>query len=95
LINALQAMPEGGTLSIGLRNFPGLIEVEIRDFGPGLSAEARERAFDPFFTTKEKGTGLGLAIVKNTVEAHQGTIELENPPGGGTAVRIRLPREAV
>jgi two-component system sensor histidine kinase HydH len=95
LINALQAMPEGGTLSVSLRDFPREVEVEIRDFGPGLSPEAREKAFDPFFTTKEKGTGLGLAIVKNTIEAHKGTIELENPPGGGTSVRIRLPRKAV
>jgi signal transduction histidine kinase len=67
--------------------------VEIRDFGPGLNSEALDKAFDPFFTTKEKGTGLGLAIVRNIVEAHKGTIELENPPGGGTAVRIRLPRQ--
>ncbi len=95
LINALQAMPGGGTLSLSLRNSPREVEVEVRDFGPGLTPEALEKAFDPFFTTKEKGTGLGLAIVKNTIEAHKGTIELENPPGGGTAVRIRLPREAV
>jgi signal transduction histidine kinase len=93
LINALQAMPEGGTLSLSLRNFPAGAEVEIRDFGPGLNSEALDKAFDPFFTTKEKGTGLGLAIVRNIVEAHKGTIELENPPGGGTAVRIRLPRQ--
>ncbi|MBI5584832.1 MAG: two-component sensor histidine kinase [Deltaproteobacteria bacterium] len=94
LINALQAMPGGGILSLRLRNSPREVEVEIRDFGPGLSTEVLEKAFDPFFTTKEKGTGLGLAIVKNTIEAHNGTIELVNPPGGGTAVRIRLPRKA-
>ena len=72
LLNALQAMPEGGTLSLAVRHHPQEVEVEISDTGSGLSPEALEKAFDPFFTTKEKGSGLGLAIVKNTIEAHQG-----------------------
>ena len=93
LINALQAMPEGGTLSLTIRNQRREVEVEVRDSGAGLPEEARGKAFDPFFTTKEKGTGLGLAIVKNTIEAHNGSIELENYSGGGTTVHIRLPRE--
>lgn len=93
LINALQAMPEGGTLSLSLGDHGREVEVKVRDNGPGLSEESRAKAFDPFFTTKEKGTGLGLAIVKNTIEAHNGSIQLENHPGGGTEVSIRLPRK--
>jgi signal transduction histidine kinase len=92
LLNALQAMPEGGTLSLAVRHHPQEVEVEISDTGSGLSPEALEKAFDPFFTTKEKGSGLGLAIVKNTIEAHQGRIRLENNAQGGVAVRIVLPR---
>ena len=92
LLNALQAMPEGGTLSLTVRHQPQEVEVEISDTGSGLSPEALEKAFDPFFTTKEKGSGLGLAIVKNTIEAHQGRIRLENGVRGGVAVRIVLPR---
>jgi signal transduction histidine kinase len=92
LLNALQAMPEGGTLSLAVRHHPQEVEVEISDTGSGLSPEALEKAFDPFFTTKEKGSGLGLAIVKNTIEAHQGRIRLENSAQGGVAVRIVLPR---
>ena len=91
-LNALQAMPEGGTLSLAVRHHPQEVEVEISDTGSGLSPEALEKAFDPFFTTKEKGSGLGLAIVKNTIEAHQGRIRLENGAHGGVAVRIVLPR---
>jgi signal transduction histidine kinase len=91
-LNALQAMPEGGTLSLTVRHHPQEVEVEISDTGSGLSPEALEKAFDPFFTTKEKGSGLGLAIVKNTIEAHQGRIRLENGAHGGVAVRIVLPR---
>jgi two-component system, NtrC family, sensor histidine kinase HydH len=94
LLNALQAMPEGGTLSLTVRHQPQEVEVEISDTGSGLSPEALEKAFDPFFTTKEKGSGLGLAIVKNTIEAHQGRISLENGVHGGVAVRIVLPRGA-
>ncbi len=94
LLNALQAMPEGGILSLTVRHQPQEVEVEISDTGSGFSPEALEKAFDPFFTTKEKGSGLGLAIVKNTIEAHQGRISLENGVHGGVAVRIVLPRGA-
>jgi signal transduction histidine kinase len=79
-------------LGLTVRHQPQEAEVEISDTGSGLSPEALEKAFDPFFTTKEKGSGLGLAIVKNTVEAHQGTIRLENSAQGGVAVQIVLPR---
>jgi len=91
-LNALQAMPEGGTLSLAVRHHPQEVEVEISDTGSGLTPEAMEKAFDPFFTTKEKGSGLGLAIVRNTIEAHQGRIRLENGAHGGVAVRIVFPR---
>jgi two-component system, NtrC family, sensor histidine kinase HydH len=94
LLNALQAMPDGGTLGLVIRHHPREVEVEISDTGSGLSPEALEKAFDPFYTTKEKGSGLGLAIVKNTIDAHQGRVILENGAQGGGAVRIFLPRTA-
>jgi len=66
------------------------------DSGPGILPEARQRIFEPFFTTKEqgKGTGLGLAICRQIVEAHRGTIEEIDTPGGGATFEVRLPLES-
>jgi signal transduction histidine kinase len=63
----------------------------VEDTGPGIPADARARIFEPFFTTKHRGTGLGLPTVKRIVEAHHGTIAIEDRPGGGTRVRVVLP----
>ena len=69
------------------------IQVAVRDNGPGLNAEQKQRIFDPFYTTKTKGTGLGMAIAKRIVEAHGGTIEVGSTEGAGAQIRIVLPRE--
>jgi signal transduction histidine kinase len=95
-LNAVQAMPHGGTLQVSLRRAPGPrpeVLVEFTDTGAGISAEARARIFEPFFTTKAKGTGLGLAIVKRIIESHAGRVALESEPGRGTTFRLFLPFE--
>ncbi|HJV89559.1 MAG TPA: ATP-binding protein [Holophagaceae bacterium] len=93
-VNAVDAMPDGGTLTLGTRNAPdGRVRLEVTDTGTGMSPEVLERALEPFFSTKPqgKGTGLGLAIVYGTVKAHHGTVELHSTPGVGTQVVLWLP----
>jgi PAS domain S-box-containing protein len=93
-VNAVDAMPGKGTLSLRTRNVDeDWIEVVVEDNGCGMPQEVLEKALDPFFTTKEqgKGTGLGLSMVFTTVKAHHGQMEIESEPGQGTRVRIRFP----
>ena len=66
--------------------------VEVRDNGVGMDSEQREKIFLPFFTTKPTGTGLGMAIVKKIMDLHNGDIEIDSLPGGGTVVRLLIPR---
>ena len=70
------------------------VRVSVRDNGPGLGPEQRQRIFDPFFTTKTKGTGLGMAIAERIVEAHGGRIAVGDGPGRGAEILLTLPREA-
>lgn len=97
LLNAVQATPDGGSVSIRLAERdvpedPG-VEIVVADTGAGMDSETLARAFEPFFTTKPDGTGLGLAVVRSIVERHGGTIGIESRPGAGTEVRIVLPRD--
>jgi len=91
--NALQAMPDGGrlTLAVGSDGEADEVVLSVADTGVGLTPELRSRLFEPYFSTKSSGTGLGLAIVRRAVEAHRGTIDVESVPGQGTTFRIRLP----
>lgn len=100
VINARQAMSEGGQLTIGLRHDePGKwVELSVRDSGCGMSPEVLHRIFDNFFTTKSGadasgrgGTGLGLAACKRIIESHKGKIRVESAPGKGTLFTIKLP----
>jgi two-component system nitrogen regulation sensor histidine kinase NtrY len=91
--NALQAMPGGGTLTVGARPDPptrGAV-VFVADTGPGLDPDVRRHLFEPYFSTKSSGTGLGLSIVKRSVEAHGGSIEVESAPDRGTTFSLHLP----
>ncbi|MDR3670340.1 MAG: ATP-binding protein [Holophaga sp.] len=93
-VNAVDAMPEQGRLTLRTRNLdPGWVAIEVEDTGTGMSREVLDRAMDPFFTTKGvgQGTGLGLSMVYSTVKAHHGQIEIHSQPGCGTRVRLRFP----
>lgn len=89
--NALEAMPEEGTLTISAKRRPGTVELFFSDTGIGMSEEVRKKAFEPFVTSTPGGTGLGLAVVYSVVEQHNGTIEIDSRPGTGTNVRIEMP----
>jgi signal transduction histidine kinase/ActR/RegA family two-component response regulator len=101
IFNGVDAMPEGGSLTLRTRVSPGEspasasprhVHVEVEDTGLGMDEETRRRCLEPFFTTKgERGTGLGLAMVFGVVQRHNGEIEIESGPGKGTTVRLILP----
>ena len=92
-VNAVDAMPDSGTLRLTTRNADGWVEVQVEDTGTGMPQEVLARAMEPFFTTKAigKGTGLGLSMVYSTVKAHGGQIHIRSNPGLGTLVTIRFP----
>ncbi len=91
VLNALDAMPEGGELVITAHAGPHGLELEVADTGPGLSPATKQQVFEPFFTTKSGGTGLGLAIVSRIVEVHGGSVAASNCPEGGAAFTLVLP----
>lgn len=99
-LNARDAMPEGGTLSIETADHPGggafrdpAVALTVRDTGCGIAPAIRDAIFQPFFTTKPKGhgSGIGLAIVDRVVRSHRGHVTVESEPGAGSAFRIYLP----
>lgn len=90
-LNAIEAMPGGGRLEIGVTAADDAVTVAFADTGVGIPPAAMAKIFTPFFSTKERGTGLGLAIVFKIVEAHRGRLDVETAPGRGTTVRVSFP----
>ena len=94
LVNGVQAMPDGGHLSVRTcRAGMDGVQVEFADDGVGIPEEKLQQIFTPFYTDKSRGTGLGLAIVKNIIDSHGGKVEVESREGGGTTFRLILPGE--
>jgi two-component system OmpR family sensor kinase len=95
VLNAIQAQPQGGAISItGSRSHKAgrdWLVIRVSDKGPGIKPEDLRHAFEPFHTTKEKGSGLGLFSVKRIVEAHKGRVAIDSAPGSGTTVEVKLP----
>jgi signal transduction histidine kinase len=91
MLNAAQAMSGTGTIDVTVRARDGRCEVLVRDAGPGIPSETRDRIFEPFFTTKHRGSGLGLPIARRVVDLHGGDITVTTPADGGTEVRVSLP----
>jgi signal transduction histidine kinase len=92
VLNAIQAMPDGGVLTLHTHQTDSRVVAEVRDTGVGIPERIRDRIFDPFFTTREvgEGTGLGLAVTDSIVVAHGGTMEVESTVGRGTVFRVGL-----
>jgi len=101
IINAMQAMPTGGTLTVKTGHYDkdddcGHLYFEFKDTGHGIPPDSLERLFDPFYTTKEEGTGIGLPIVDSILRSHGGSVNIESQTGKGTSVTLCIPnREAV
>jgi len=101
LINARQAMTNGGQVTLAIRSVAGspMVDLVVRDTGPGIPADQLRKIFDPFYTTKsgpdatgKGGTGLGLSMCRDIIEAHHGRMRVESTPGRGTAFTLRLPQ---
>src|SRR5262249_25886706 len=93
VLNAMDAMTEGGTLRIRTGNTDSVARIEVSDTGQGLTEEECARLFTPYYTTKQHGTGLGLAIVQSVVSDHKGKISVVSEPGRGATFVIDLPAE--
>ena len=91
VLNAMDAMPNGGELTLRTRRDNGKVVIEVADTGSGLTPEECERVFTPYYTSKQHGTGLGLAIVQSVISDHHGRISVQSEPHKGTTFVIELP----
>jgi len=94
LVNGAHAMQGQGRIDVTLHGVDGHCHISVQDTGPGIASGVLEKIFTPFFTTKARGTGLGLPTAKRIIEAHNGTISIQSPPGRGTIVDVELPLSA-
>jgi two-component system NtrC family sensor kinase len=94
MLNAAQAMPDGGVITVETAVADGQLALRVADTGPGIPPELRPRLFDPFFTTKPQGTGLGLAVAWGIVQRHNGRLSFTTEPGKGTTFIVELPIKA-
>ncbi len=92
--NGVQAMRQGGTLTVRSRALGQEVELEVQDTGCGMPPEVLQRLFEPFFTTREQGSGLGLAVARRSIERNGGSLAVQSAVGKGTVCRLRLPRAA-
>jgi two-component system sensor histidine kinase HydH len=93
ILNAVQASPPRGTVTVKTRQIEDMVEIAVIDSGSGIDAKHLENIFNPFFTTKPTGVGLGLAIVSKIVDEHGGKISVDSEPGNGSVFRVYLPAE--
>ena len=92
IFNAVDAMPEGGTITLRSESHKDMVKIEVSDTGTGMTEEVRQRCLEPFFSTKgEQGTGLGLAMSFGIIRRHAGTLDIDSAPGRGTTFRLTLP----
>ena len=93
IANAIEASPDGETVTVSFQEYENVVHVEVSDRGKGVEESISEKIFEPFISTKSKGTGLGLSICKKIVEVHSGELEFRNNPDSGTIFRVSLPKE--